>query len=478
MARKKKRSSKDAQEGSAWFNSRTGEFTDPDYKAWAEENLIEQRGADDGREGFPPADQGTMDRTHIEIESYVSDMATECRREVSQYLADLMGSINSVHDETGLQILTGRAKGIADDAKGAYQNLVDQSTAELKPVLEEYRKQEAGLAEFKRNNNIGPRAADDSKSREAWLWIAAIFVVECLVNAFVLRDVVPAGTAGALSMTLVITAVNVFFGALFIGEGWRSKNSIQGNTRVRGYVQVFFFSLLLIAFNILVGHGRDAMQRLEAELRSGGTIEAFTSVGINAWQQFLTDPFGFESFTAPLLMVAGFLSFAVASWKGYERDDPYPGYGRISRRTELARTDYLDQREERTEDLKKIHANALKNLDELVNEALFKRDEYDELRERGRITIEGLKMQMQHLGGILRELVQIYRDANVKARDSKEAPEYFSKDLTLRPDLLVPPEFSPPERPTVGVLADAVAEQKSSLQKQYDHLLTATFPKK
>ena len=475
---KKKKSSKDTKKGSGWYNSSTGEFTDPDYKAWAAANLIEQRGADDGREGFPPADQSMMDRTHIEIKSYVSEIATECRREVSQYLADLMGSINSVNDETGLNILKGRAKGIADNAKGAYQNLVAQSTAQLKPMLEEYRKQEAGLAAFKQSNQIGPRAADYSNRQEAWLWIAAIFVVECVVNAFVLQDVVPAGIAGALSMTLVITAVNVFFGALFIGEGWRGKNSIHRNARALGYVQVVFFSLLLIAFNILVGHGRDAMQRLEAELRGGGTIEAFTSVGINAWEQFLSDPFGFESFTAPLLMVAGFLSFAVASWKGYESDDVYPGYGRISRRTELARTDYLDQREERTEDLKKIHADAARNLDELVNEALFKRDEYDELCQRGRTAVDGLNMQMDHLGLILNELAAIYRDANVKARNGKKAPEYFSKELTLGADLLASPEFSPPERPTVDILADAVEEQKSSLQQLYDHLLSTTFPKK
>lgn len=472
MLRKKKSPKNEVQEEPVWFNPFTGEFTDPDYRAWAEENLIEQRGADDGRKEFPPADQATMDRIHIEIKSYVSGMATECRREVSQYLAELMGRINSVHDTTGLKILEGRARGIAEDTKGEYANLADQSEAESKPVLEEYRKQEAGLAEFKRSNKIGPRAADDSKSREAWLWIAAIFFVECVVNAFVLRDVVPAGTAGALSMTLVITAVNVFFGALFIGEGWRSTHSVRRSTQVRGYVQVVFFSLLLVAFNILVGHGRDAMQRLEAELRGGGTIEAFTSVGINAWQRFLTDPFGFESFTAPLLVVAGFLSFAVASWKGYERDDSYPGYGRISRRTNRAREEYLTLREHMTEDLKKIHTNALKELDELVNGALVKRGDYDEYCENGRTAIEGLKMQMHRHGGILRELVQIYRDANVKARDGA-APEYFSKDLTLGPDLLTPPEFSPPERPSVEGLADVVAQQKSSLQKQYDQRLAA-----
>lgn len=458
------------------FDPTTGKFTEPDYESWAQEHKIASRGTEDGREGFPPADLATMDHVHVEIESYVSELATECHTEVTQHLGDLMSRIHAVHDAAGLEVIKNRAKGIADDAMGAYQNQADQSATTLKPVLDEYRSQEEGLAEFKQKHKIGARAADYSKKGEAWLWITAIFVVESAVNAVVLADVVPAGVAGAFSMTLVITAVNVLFGALFVGEGWRDTNSVSGSTKVRGYIQVAVFFIVLLAFNILVGHGRDAMQRLEAELRSGGTLEAFASIGVNAWAQFLEDPFGFDSFIAPLLVAAGVLSFMLASWKGYERDDPYPGFGKISRRTEQARAMYRDQRDEETELLTERHNEALKLLDDLVNDAQWKRDEFENSCYAGRLVSDGLILQMRRYEGILRFLAQIYRDANIKSREGKDVPKYFSSEMTLDQKLMTPPEFSPPERPNVAGLAEVVAEYKAVLQQHYDRLLASNYP--
>ena len=460
----------------ACFDPVTGKFTEPDYESWAQEHKVASRGTEDGRNGFPPADLVTMDHVHVEIESYVSELATECHTEVTQHLGDLMTKIHAVHDEAGLEVLKNSAKSIADDAMGTYQNQADQSATALKPVLDEYRSQEEGLAEFKLKHKIGARAADYSKKSEAWLWIAAIFVVESAVNAVVLADVVPAGVAGALSMTLVITAVNVLFGALFIGEGWRDTNSASSSTKVRGYIQVAIFAVALFAFNTLVGHGRDAMQLLEAELRSGGALEAFASIGVNAWAQFLEDPFGFDSFIAPLLVAAGILSFALASWKGYERDDPYPGFGKISHRTEQAQEMYVERRDEETELLKDRHNDALKLLDDLVKDAQWKRDEFENSCDAGRRVSEGLMLQIRRYEVILRFLVQIYRDANIKSREGKEVPEYFSSEMKLDQKLMVPPEFSPPDRPDIAGLAEVVTEHKAVLQQHYDQLLASNYP--
>ena len=473
---RRKKESKEASEAPLGFNAGTGTYLVPDYQDWAREHRIEQRGTDEGREGFPPANHGTPDRTHIEIQSYVTELATGCRGEVTQYLGDLMGSINEVHDEAGLEIVKGRAKQIADDAKGDYDNQTGQDIAILKPALAQYRAQETGLVEFRREHQIGSRLADDSKHREAWLWIAGIMVAESTFNAFMLADVSPAGLAGALSMTVIITAVNTLCGVFFIGEGWRNTNSVRDGTRRRGYAQVVVIGVLLIAFNILVGHGRDAMQMLEAELRSGGAIDAFSQVSANAWTQFLTAPFSFESFKAPLLTVAGIVCCALASWKGYERDDSYPDYGAISRKTAEVREEYQALREEATAELKTRHAEAGKTLDDLLNEAQWKRDEYENLCDLGRKACKEYPLQMQRYAVYLRDLVQMYRDANVKARDGSEFPAYFVQEMTLDPELFEPPEFSPPKKPDVAGLAEAVGEQKSALQKHYDQLVAATYP--
>ena len=477
MRSKRKKHRKAEPTSNVGFNPVTAAYIEPDYEGWAQYQAIEQRGRDDGLENFPPSNQLTHDGTHVKIHSYITELATTCRQEVTQYLGDLMATINAVHDEVGLEVLKGHAKQIAEDAKGDYDGRAAQDTAELEPKLNQYRQQEVGLAEFRRKHRLGSRLAEDSKHLIAWLWIVAIMIAESAFNAFMLADVSPSGLIGALSTTVIITAVNVLTGVFFIGEGWRNTNSVRGITRARGYSQVILMVLLLIAFNILVAHGRDAMQIHEAELRRGGTLDALAGVSQNAWAQFLEAPLTFESFKAPLLMVAGFVCFLLASWKGYERDDWYPGYGAISRMTAEVREDYQTRREEATEALRNRHNEAGKALEDLLYEAQSKHDEYQTLCDRGRNACKDYPLHMERYNSYLAELLQMYRDANVKARQ-EPAPEYFWKRVSLDVKILAAPEFDPPPRPDVSKLAQEIVMRRTELQAHYDNILAKTYPSK
>ena len=101
---RRKKESKEASEAPLGFNAGTGTYLVPDYQDWAREHRIEQRGTDEGREGFPPANHGTPDRTHIEIQSYVTELATGCRGEVTQYWTRFRGYRTlwggGIHDAT------------------------------------------------------------------------------------------------------------------------------------------------------------------------------------------------------------------------------------------------------------------------------------------------------------------------------------------------------------------------------------------
>ena len=65
------------------FNATSGAYIKPDYKRWAEDHAIEQRGRDERRSKFPPTDQTTLDGTHLEIQEYISGLAKGCRQEVT-----------------------------------------------------------------------------------------------------------------------------------------------------------------------------------------------------------------------------------------------------------------------------------------------------------------------------------------------------------------------------------------------------------
>ena len=473
---KKEKVREETQDTYEYFDPETGEFIDPDFESWAEENLIRDKGSRDGRKEFPPTNQTKLGPVETFILSYFKNIAIECRRECVQHLANLKSRINSINDVNTLNILKGKVREISEKFKGECKNLENRVEIELEPIYEDYRKQEAGLLNFKRKNKIGPRIADYSKNRMAWLFIGGIFLIECLVNTRILSEVSPGGFGEALSITLVVTAVNVFVGVLFVGEGWRSTNSISTLTQIRGYLQMAFFVLFLLAFNIFVGHGRDAMEEMKEQnaLTGGGNLEALIESIKNAWTRLINDPFSFDSFNAPLLVVAGFLSFALASWKGYERDDPYPGYGNISRRTVLARREYVEQKEEMIEELKEIQETALKEIDVIGNSAISKRGDYDKLCEEGKVVIDGLKMHMKHLEDVLNEYIQAYQSANIKARKTKP-PKYFGEWVTLDDELKEPPDFSPPKRPTVEGLAKVIEGVTGTVTKVVSNTISK-FP--
>ena len=460
------------------FNAATGRYIEPDYRGWAEAEGIAIQGQKDGGDKFPPADQATPDGSHLKIQTYVAGLAQKCREEVTEFLGTLMESIHAVQDEAGLEVLAEEAKRIGEKAKGDLDAQAQSDLAQLKPMLADYQAQEAAVATFRKEHGLGQRMAQDSKRTEALIWIIGIMIAECGFNAFMLADVSPSGLLGALSMTVIITAVNVLVGVVFVGEGWRATNASAEATRMRGYCQAIGLAVLLVAFNVLVAHGRDAMQLLEAELRGGGTLNAFASVGENAWAQFLEAPFEFESFKAPLLMVAGIVCFLLGSWKGYERDDPYPGFGEISRKLREVREDYQDGREEAVEQMATLHKQAEREFDDLLHTAKWRVDQYEAQCDQGRQTQREYPVQMTKYERYLRELVQTYRDANRRARQGEPAPKYFDEEMALDAELLEAPEFDPPTKPGVGELAKAIGAQRSALQAHYDTLMAATYPPK
>ena len=436
-----------------WFYPDDGDFVLPEVEEYLEENLIKDQGSDDGRNEQPPSNQNIEDHIHAEARRHYSSIVSEGKQEVSNYHTWLMGNINSV---TNLKVLESKAKEISEKAVGNYEIEIDSIEEELDPILEDYRKQKAGLANFKRNNKIGTRIADYSKAKEAWIWISAIFLIECITNAFLLRDVLDGGLPVAVSMTLVITAVNVFFGVIFIGEGCRNTNSINVGTKALGWIQIVAFSSFLVVFNILAGHLRDVLKERER-------LEEFLYIGGDVWDRFTTSLIDFKEPETFLFVAAGFLSFALASWKGYERDDSYPGYGRISRRTDLAKKEYFEHRDDQTEYLKDLHVDYKKELDDLIEEVRKNYKEYDECCEKGRAAKEGLASWIKEIESILQGIVQVYRGANQKARKTKP-PKYFGEPLTLSQEVKGVLKFSPPKKQPIGKLIGIVEDVKKKMQ--------------
>ena len=428
-----------------------------------------------GKHNYPSSKQEGTDQEHTKIKNDFEEKATESVNVLSDRLQNILDKITSVSDDDGLKYLKRNAQSVYEDTKSKIDNFSEQSKAELNPILEKYRNIKTFLIDFMKDSSLGTRIADYSKNQECWMFIAAIFLVECVVNAFALQDVVPSGLAGALAMTVVITAINVFFGILFIGEGWRSTNSVNKTIRVRGYTQIGVFSLFLIFFNLVVGHLRDVMKGSGSTipLNGGGEIESLVDFSGGVWESFLASPVGFNEPETFLLVIAGILSFVLASWKGYERDDPYPGYGKISKSFERAMKAYTKAREEHIEGLTEILETGLEELNRIEKEANVKREEYDRDVNLGLSEIRKFPGHINKLEKDMQLAIQMIRDANMEEREAPP-PKYFGNINIFPKDAFKAPEFSPPKKPKVG---DLVSDLTSKLHEHYRRILSTNYPK-
>ena len=451
-----------------------GGYLSIDAGAWAKENRIGEKAKEDGQMKFPPADQTEPDEIHTKIQSFVEGVANGCRKEVGAHLADLQTAIAGIPDDSGLALEEKRAKSMVDADLRTYDETAAQDENTLMPPLEEMRRQRAGVEEFRRVHELGDRQADYAKMQISAIWIAALGVVETVLNAVLLGEVMPYGIGGAFGVVVFITALNLLTGYLLVGPWWRRRNHVQPEPRAKALAGCLGIGALLLGFNVLVGQFRDAMDALGERLRSGELTDA--AVMADLWRQAVEAPWEFDSFQAFLVAAVGFACFVFASVKGYGADDPYPGYGQITRMQKRAEENYAAVREEASKRFEQQHRECLAKIEDVLYAARAKRETYDGLVQEGKKVVEQFEPAIREFEQALRELTQIYRDTNRKHRGKERAPEYFNERRCLDERFFAPLSFEPPPRPGVDRLAERIGAEKERLNEHYEAVFSRGYP--
>lgn len=475
MRRKQKQQTGQAEQSKArGFDPLHGGYLRIDTARWSQEHDIRQIATDEGRNRFPPTDQVEPDQTHAKIQSHVEDVANSCREEVGNHLTDLMTAIEGVYDEAGLKRLEQQAEDTVNTATREYDTTVAQDETTLKPPLEDMRSQRQGVEAFRKAHQLGQRQADYAERRQEAMWVGAIAVVEIVLNAVLLGEVMPYGIGGALGVVCFITAINVALGYVITGPWWRRRNHVEPEPGQKATLGCIAIGAGILAFNVCVGQFRDAMETFGEQLRSGAATHEAAMRDI--WRQAIEAPWSFDSFQAMLVVVVGVGCFVLAAVKGYRADDEYPGYGKITRALKRVEEGYRAAREEATAAFEDQHKRSLAKLDDLLYDATAKREQYDSLCQEGRKVAAQFVPAMQGHAQALRELTQIYRDTNRKHRGDAPVPQYFEERRRLDDRFFEPVAFEPPARPDVNRLATKVGAEKQRLHAHYETLLKQFYP--
>ena len=284
----------------------------------------------------------------------------------------------------------------------------------------------AAYNKFKHDNGLIRDASGDDRLAQ-FAWAVAIVAAEGAVNSLLFRHAFSGGLAEGFIAAFFIGLVNVGFA--FVGGALCLRYAAN---HCKPAVKLGGLCGFLLCISVCAGTvAMAAWFRGEVDLLRGEDMDA-ADIAALAWRNALDNFLGadirglFASLNGFLLVSVGVLCAMGGVWKGYEYDDPYPGFGDILRQKENAEEFYLDAQQAHDTRLLKWRKNSGGGMrradDELQNAAGALKTAMRGMR-RAADSAAALPDTAAVLAG---GLLSAYRAQNAKIR-AAAAPSYFSR---------------------------------------------------
>lgn len=453
------------------FDYDKAEYVRLDTDAWLRDNGIKETGREDGEQNQPPADATRLDAIHLKIHSWINYRASKCHGDVSRYLTDLARQLTDIENQEGLTILEQRVDQEQGNATIAIKARAKRGNGDLVSTGKAVRE---GTREYEKFRTRAGLERLPYEGRRGIALFLIIGVIETGLNATLLMDVNPFGLLGAVTQMGLITAVNILVGALAVGFALRCCNLVHRARRTAAWVVVVTVVPVIGAFNLLVGHFRDSMQAIAVRAATDPAVDPFTLLTNDTWQRMTSSPLGFDSFQSSLLVILGLLFFGIASWKGYQWDDPYPGYGRRRRQLNALEDVYLRTWNEARDAVGRVYRDHKARLEDTLHKLQIKNDKWKDLHEIGERLVREYPLHVRQYQYDLDYLIAVYRQENQRAR-TEPPPRFFSEGLKIDDEVLLAPYFHYPPESNPKDVAKHVHDAIMTIQRTYETALDG-FP--
>ena len=443
------------------FNREKEEYINLDLEKWLKEHKIREEGSRLGVKNQPSTNSEKPDACEAKIVNWVNRRGRICRENVERHLTDLQNQLSDIDDEQELDALKQKVVEIENNAVRELQHQAQDSHNIWPKHKDDVREARQDYLSFKQKNEL-TRPPDYSHRNGVIMFILCCFIIETALNATLLMEVNVFGFLGSVAQMGLISAVNILILALAVGALLRQRNSVSVWKSLIAWLGIILLVSIDSLFNMLIGHYRDSMQAV----LSNASVDVY-SLGKDTMQRMLENPSGLEAFQSVLLALLGFLFFALASWKWYQRDDPYPDYGRRHRQLKEIEDQYIEVYKQTQENLKKVFSDYQSRLEDKRHALEIKKTKLREISKRGHELVKSYPIHLHQYQHDLNELLEAYRSANRETR-TDAPPAYFSARVLVDEEIFQPPAFDPPVATNIAGVTDRVHEAITRVQKQYD----------
>ena len=187
--------------------------------------------------------------------------------------------------------------------------------------------------------------AAEYKNTKIWWLILGSAMLEVLINGWTLGTAHPDGVVGVLPEVVLFTVINIVLGLMAGAAMRRTNHRPRRSFRcVRAWAGVTSCAILVLLVSFVFGHYRDALVGLQSS--AGGDYESYLNLWATLFQTALGTAFSDnwipQTMQTVVLIVAGWLISGFVAIEWYRSDDPYPGFGRTTRKKDRAEREYAN----------------------------------------------------------------------------------------------------------------------------------------
>jgi hypothetical protein len=386
-----------------------------DTAAIARQFNLEATGKKRGRSDIPPSEASTPDAIEQQIIQKIESEWTWQGGELINNLRAYRQRLASYEVASELTRLVVHAKNTLTQLREANH----RAEAELGPLREDYVATHRELEEFKKKNRLTRSVITHPRRWTTFGFLFVLVALESVANGIFFAQGSAYGLVGGIGTAIVISFANVAWSFVFGLWPIRWINHCKVAVKLLGLISSLVGIVVLIAIHGFAGHYRDSMVAV-------GEDQAFSDAiaTLHAYPWMLASLYSYYLFAMGLFF--GLLSI----YKGATFDDPYPGYGRVSRRHELIREEYSDQHAELFDGLALIKDETIKLLDQGIKNLPLYPQQAANIRAQRAALVQTFRGYEPSVETAANQLLAQYRDVNRTNRRTP-VPAYFDSHWHL-----------------------------------------------
>ena len=386
-------------------------FAPLNTKKIAKDLKIEQRAHENGSNNLPAREAKDLDEVEKEIVQVVREEINKSRQRFEENQKTYEDRFYRMYHIEEYGSFETEARNMLSE----YKKDVDDGLNQLQIVAEPLKETADERRSFRTKNKLDRTAhyPDTAITVLRWGLIAVLFLVESLANANFLAKGSDYGLIGGWVEAIAISFMNIGFsviiGLFVLRELWHRKFF----RKLWGLFGLIIWLAFTLVFNLLVAHYRE----------QAGII---TEISSFVFAEFVENPFGINEFQSWMLFGIGSLFAVISLLDALKMDDLYPFYGKLNRKYEKLRLQYMRLRS----GLIERHTDTRTDLTDLMSGA--SQETIKHSNERKEILVNCKKEQsefeifLKQCNQDCNHLLNIYRVANIGSRGDGP-PDYFNQ---------------------------------------------------